>query len=274
MCLDIKTKTLDIKKTDFKIHPSILPKIYPSTSIVFKSSDPSIVTVDENGVLTPQRVGKTEIIMTVDSKPIYEAFQVEIFATTGIEIYSETTHVKIGESLRLTAKSIPQKEVISNTAVNWSSLSNNILSISSSGVITALAEGTALIKCVYVESGNTFEATKEFTVYTEVVTTSVVLEVEGLNTSQLVKGTSATAKVYLEPYHRPLTLGVSSVTLTSSNDDILKISQDGTLTGVSEGDAQITVTYTENGNSFKATKTLTVISAPVVLTSIAIETDS
>ena len=59
----------------------------------------------------------------------------------------------------------------------------------------------------------------------------------------------------------PLNATVQTVTLTSSDESIVKVNADGTLTGVAEGTTTVTGTVADNGNTYTVTFNVTVIEA-------------
>lgn len=118
-----------------------------------------------------------------------------------------------------------------NPAVTWSSSTVSVASVSSTGLVTAVANGTATITVRTVEGG--FTATSTINVRTDV--TSVTI-------SQKTLQVSAGSTYQLSATYLPANATNVVIAWRSSNTAIATVSSTGLVTGVAAGTATITVT--------------------------------
>ena len=124
----------------------------------FASSNPAAATVSNSGVLTGVAEGKTAI--TVQAKTnattwgISESFELTVkrIAVTSVSVPSSKT-IYLGSTSSLTATISPSNAT--EKGVNWSSSNTGVVTVSSSGVLTPKATGTATITATTVDGGKT-----------------------------------------------------------------------------------------------------------------------
>ena len=76
--------------------------------------------------------------------PITLSFEQEAYiAVTSVQIAPETAELEVGETLGLTVAVLP--EDATDKTVTWSSDNDAVATVSEDGLVTALAEGTAVI---------------------------------------------------------------------------------------------------------------------------------
>lgn len=146
---EAKTRTVYLEET-LQLSAVIYPAEFDQR-VKWTSSDDSVATVDDSGLVTAKKVGKVEIIATplnhsrVSQKYaliIEEKPEVEILPTS-IEITSlngETT-CKVGEKITLAAKVNPAD---ASQKVEWASSDPSIASVVR-GIVTPSKEGTVTI---------------------------------------------------------------------------------------------------------------------------------
>ena len=100
-----------------------------------------------------------------------------IIPVSGIEVNPTTADLIVGESVQLTATVQPVNA--SNQEVNWSSSDTEIVSVSSSGEVLALAQGTASI--TVSTAGNEFSASTQINVSIESGLDAQDFKTTGLN---------------------------------------------------------------------------------------------
>lgn len=116
-----------------------------SSGITYDVEDKSIASINTNGVITGNKVGKTNIIIKKNDRKIVVPLIVTLTDKKPQSI--ETPYSKIqllsGEKHRIVAKSMPSDA----TSINYSFYSSDkeIATVSSSGVIEAISPGNATI---------------------------------------------------------------------------------------------------------------------------------
>lgn len=118
------------------------------SGLTWKSSKTKVATVDENGLVTPVREGKTKITVTTRNKKkaTITVTVVDPFKPTSVSLnYSGTVTLKVGETLQLKATMAPAE---AQSGLGWSSSKKKVASIAVAGdecTVTALKKGTARI---------------------------------------------------------------------------------------------------------------------------------
>ena len=229
-----------------------------STGIVFNGKDGTVygnVTLQENltigegeSLTIPEGASlNTNDKLTVDGGTLTGDVTGTVnYKVTGVSLSPDTLTLKVGESKTLTPTITPT--IATNQDVTWESSNTNVATVNN-GTVTALSTGTATIT-VKTEDG-------EFTdTCTVTVNAADYVPVESVSLNKtsttLTVGDTETLTATVQPD------GASNrtVTWTSSNPSVATVDASGTVTAVSEGTANITVT-TEDGN-FTATCEVTV----------------
>ena len=152
-------------------------------------------------------------------------------AVTGVSVTADTTTIGVGGTTTVTATVAPSNAT--NQDVTWSSSNKKVATVAQNGVVTGVAAGTAKIT-----------ATTEDGSYTASVTITVDAKIlTGISLSQ----TSATLKVgktvQLTVSYTPSdTTSSKTVTWSSSNTKVAKVSSKGVVTAIGYGTATITAT--------------------------------
>lgn len=196
----------------------------------------------DNSYIRPYKLGSVgPVMMYTYVRPYKEPEPAKV---TGVTLNKATLELGIGATEKLTATVAPKDA--KNKSVTWSSSDEDIATVSSTGEVTAVAEGTATITVTTVEGG--FTATCEVTVLPPVKVTGV-----SLNKAELTLETGQSSK--LTATVTPDDAADKSVTWSSSAEDVATV-DGGTVTAISEGTATITATTVDGG--FTATCTVTV----------------
>lgn len=140
---------------------TVLPRSAKDRSVMWESSDPSIVTVDENGLLTGMKAGEAEITVTSVAAPSVKAsFHVTVFATLRSIKITGSSSVTAGETLSLQTVRTPSG--ISADEVQWESADERVLTVEADGVVTGVAPGYANVTAGIGEVTASKEITCEF----------------------------------------------------------------------------------------------------------------
>ena len=145
--------------------------------VQWESSDPTIATVDENGLLTAVGDGKVTITAKLRGTSL-SATTGEIICrgipVTSVSINSDaSTTMQIGSTQQLTAAVAPANAT--NQNVTWSSSNEQVLTVSETGLVTAVGAGSASITATVDDKSNGVK-TASVTIMVEELTMSVASE--------------------------------------------------------------------------------------------------
>ncbi len=132
----------------------------------FSSNATSVATVSSEGIITGVAAGNARITVTAeaaDSKTVsaYVDITVTAISVSGVTVDPTTKTLEIGGTQQLTATISPSNAT--NKNVTWESDTTGVATVSSTGLVTAIAEGTATIT-VKSAADNTKKATCTITV--------------------------------------------------------------------------------------------------------------
>ena len=204
----------------------------------FKSSDESIITVNEDGKITAIKEGEATITATVkDGENEFSAtceVTVKEIPLNTITIDKKDFELNVSETEKLNVIFEPENTTDDKT-IEWSSSDESIVSVDNEGVVTAKAEGTAIITAKVGE--------KE----TQITITAKIIPIKALS----LEGTSTVAnigdiidiKLTVNPTNATY---ADSVKYTSSNSDVILVKEDGTIIAKGAGKAILTA-ETQNG---------------------------
>ncbi|UXX79852.1 Ig-like domain-containing protein [Reichenbachiella carrageenanivorans] len=199
--LIISPSTLYLKEgNETSVEISYTPDNANDTTWVWTSANENVVTIDEHGVVKAEAIGVTTISVSNGSFTS-NSMNVDVSApilVTGVKIMPDQTNVEfraVGESLQLSAELMPVDA--SNQNVNWSVDDNSVVSVSASGLITAVGEGTAIVTVTSENGGfiDTIEVVVKFTeTYYEYVAVSnlATLDVVSVGTHTVVSNPNVT----------------------------------------------------------------------------------
>lgn len=155
-------------------------------------------------------------------------------AVTGVTL--DKTSVTLAPKDSITLKAIVQPDNATNQDLTWSSNREDVATVSSKGVVTAVAEGTTTITVKTKESG--YSATCNVTVAKSTVT-GLTIDPAGPEILPVGKTRTLVAKA---TYSNGTTSTVD-VTWSPTNAKIADVSSTGVVTAVAEGSSEIIGTY-------------------------------
>jgi len=209
-----------------------------SSKVTWSSADEAKASVDNAGKVTAKAVGTATITATSKEDGNKKATCTVTVTAAASVVLSGTTTVAVGKTTQLTATVTPTSDKVSS----WDSSNKSIATVSTAGLVTGVAVGTATITA---KTGAGATGTTTITV------TSAGVVLSGTATVAAGKTTQLTATV------TPTSDKVSS--WDSSNKSIATVSTTGLVTGVAAGTTVITV-MTSNGSKATITITVTAIS--------------
>ncbi|MGE5702529.1 MAG: Ig-like domain-containing protein, partial [Clostridia bacterium] len=167
--------------------------------------------------------------------------QPQYYPVEAIELDRTEWTLKVGESAhRLQANIKP--EYATNKQVIWESTNPIVATVDATGVVTPLQPGATTIRVTTLDGNKTAEC-----VVKVLAASSEVTGVE-LDSHELVLKTVG-AKKKLKAKVLPGNATNQKVTWKSSNQKVAKVDENGVVTAVSSGEATITVTTEDGGNT-------------------------
>ncbi|MDO4546604.1 MAG: Ig-like domain-containing protein [Clostridia bacterium] len=208
--------------------------------VFWSSSDPSVVEVSDDGVITAIAQGKATIAAAAGNAinatcevTVSEVISdVRVFAPDEMEIYNNSVYeMYIGDSFELSAQTQP---ITSFCTIKWRSANPGIAAINSEGVLNAKSSGTARITVSAIDPNTARTiASKSFRVNVTKPITSVTLPEETI--------VLLSRQTKLTPVIKPSSAADKVLAWASSNDSVASV-ENGVVTGNSIGRAMITAT--------------------------------
>jgi uncharacterized protein YjdB len=221
--------------------------------VAWASSNTAIASVSLAGQVTGVATGTVTITATIDGVGGSASITVTSVPVANVRITPDAGTVQQGGSLQLSATGFDsQGTALPGRQVTWSSSSEAIATVSSSGRVAGIGEGTVTITAVIegVSGTGTYSVTR-----VPVATLTVV----PASASVLPGGTFPLAVTLTGTNGQPLSTTGRVITWTSSDNAVATVSTIGMVTGVATGSA--TITATTEGVS--GTATVTVSATPV-----------
>ncbi|MBR4166926.1 MAG: Ig-like domain-containing protein [Bacteroidales bacterium] len=261
---------LEVGKT-LQLKPTITPSNATNKSVQWTSSNSAVASVDINGLVTAKAIGTAQITAKTEdggktatvSITVKKASEQNV-PVTGVSINMSSLSLKVGESATLTTTIAPANAT--NKGVTWTTSMSSVATVTSDGVVTAKAAGTAVITAKTKDGGKT--ATCNVTVtYTpdpggEVSVTQVTISPTSVN---MTVGDTKQFSVKIDPANATN----QEVSWSSSDPSVASIDSKGLVTAKAEGKATITVTANDGGVSSKATVTVNNKTVPVTGVSVS-----
>ena len=247
------SKELKVNETA-QLAASVLPAT-ANQGIKFTSSDETVATVSETGLVTARKEGTAVITATAaDGSEKSASCTIKVGATavdvpvTGITLdQPEITIEVLKDAKQLKATVEPANAT--NKDVVFSSSNTNVAVVSNTGLVTAINNGTATITVTSKENPSIM-AKCLVKVGAPVLVTDVTVQPAELNLK-----TDGTYQLSVSVL--PSNADERGVTFESSNTAVATVSASGLITAKGPGTATITVTA-KDGSGKKATCTVTV----------------
>lgn len=233
--------SMSLKKNETETLVATINPANASNKLVsWSSSNLSVATVDSDGMVTG--IGNGTAVITVTTADGSKTATCSVTVTTPVSSVSldrTSSNLKIGESITLKATINPDDASEKN--VTWSSSDPRVASVDENGIVTANANGTAIIRVTTKDGAKT--ATCSVVVITPV--SSVSLNKTTLNLP--LKYTETLVATI-----NPESATNKNVTWSSSDNSIATV-RGGVVTAVGLGTAIITVTTVDGGKTATCT---------------------
>ena len=232
--------------------------------VTWTSSDAGMATVSGSGLVTGLTAGLATITATSEGKRGTSAITVTQIPVAAVSVSPATASLTPGQTVQLAATPTDASgNPLTGRVVTWTSSNGAVAAVSGSGLVSALAAGSATITASS-EGQSGGAAVTVAAVSVAVASVSVSPTTASLTTGQTVQ-LAATPK---DANGSSLTGRV--VSWTSSSGDVATVSGSGLVTALAAGSA--TITATSEGQS--GTAAIAVAPAPVASVSLSPTTAS
>lgn len=259
----LSSTTLTMTEGDSQSLTAIItPTLASDKTVTWTSSNPSVVSVSYLGVLNAQSVGTATITVKTNdlgkTATCNVTVKAKVVPVTGVVLDNNTISLTEGESLALTAIVTPSNAT--DQSVTWSSSNTSVATVSSLGVVTAKAVGSATITV------KTNDGSKTATCAVTVNPVSVIGV--SLNKAFLTLTIGGTEK--LTPTIIPSNATNKNVSWSSSDKSVARVDSNGSVSAIKVGTSVIIATTEDGGKT--ATCILTV--DPVSVTGVNLNKSS
>ena len=243
------------------LDPVFDPVNTTNQNVIWSSSNETIASVDDDGVVTGHKQGTVTITVQTEDGGFTATKDITVIQpVTGISLDEEEISLAIRDSRQLKASITP--EDATNKTVIWTSNNEEVAKVDDTGFVTVLSEGTAVITVTTEDGGLTAQCT--VTGYAVPVAGITVIEED--SSSEIEFGRTGNIQISFEPENAT----DQDLTWSSSDESIAVVDENGVVTAVGEG--PVTITATSDDGGFKASKEIVIFYKH--LTSLSFSEDS
>ena len=143
-----KKEVIVRKKKTVMLTPTVYPTTLEDKSVTWKSSDESVATVSNDGVVTGVKSGVVTITCTSNATGLSATCKVIVGTIT---LSKSSATIIVGKTLKLTPTVYPT--TLEDQSVTWKTSNKKVATVSSTGKVTGVKAGTATITCTSNATG-------------------------------------------------------------------------------------------------------------------------
>lgn len=241
--VSVKVKGVDLEQKDITINvgntialkANINPDVASDKTVEWTSLDTSVATVDKDGVVRGVKTGNTTITAKTNDGGFEASCTVNVInAVMGITISDNSIMLYPNKTKQLKASVTPADA--DNQSITWESSDDDVATVSTTGLVTSVAPGTATITAKSVDG----EYTATCTVTVGKHVSSIILSDTELT---MPAGTSETLYATV----MPLAAFNKTVTWVSTNPKVATVDENGNVKAIKAGTTTI-IAYCEDGD--------------------------
>lgn len=195
----------------------------------YTSSDPNVLTVDENGNITAVGIGTAEVAMSSKDGKITTSKVVEVVVTpVSLDMVDRITLTKEKNS-KAKLEAVVQPEDATHVEIEFTSSNEDVATVNSDGEINAIDVGEATITASIKETDLTAEC---------VVT--VVPDIESIELSDTSLKLKKDGTAQLTATTNPDGASIDGIAFASDAPDVATVDEEGNVTAIADGKATIT----------------------------------
>jgi len=213
-------------------------------SVTWSSQDTTVAIVDANGNVSTKKIGSTEIIAAGASKVGTASVNVMPPAVASVQLTPSSADILVGDVLQLAATPRDADgNALSGRTITWSSSNPSVAAVSSTGSVSGIAQGTAVITATSEGISSTADITVSPLEPDTVVVSPASVSIQPKQSAQL------TANVRNADGQTMST----TVSWSSGDPTLASISSTGVVTGVSSGTTTVTASAGKKKTHVKIT---------------------
>jgi len=219
-----------------QLFAEIAPKDAFDRSLSWASSDESVATVDDTGLVTSVNYGTATITARANDGSLKSAsctVRVEKLCIHSIDFKNKSETLAadangtLGKKLQLSASVSPQNAF--DTSLLWSSSDESVVTVDNNGLVTSMGYGTAVITVTAADGGisNSCLVNVAYVKIKKISLNATRLSVTGGETF-LLKATVM-----------PEDATIKAITWQSSDTSVVRVDENGLVTGYGKGEAKV-----------------------------------
>lgn len=250
----VKSVKLNTNKISWNVgrsghfYPTVGPEEAVNTEVTYTSSNNTVATVDEDGLLTAVAPGTCTIVCaSAENQNKYDTCTVTVNKKVeNVDLPSAVQYMNVG-AIKALAFTVSPADA-TNKALSWSSTDSNVATVSSSGVVTAKKSGSCKIIATAKDGSG---KTDKCTIVVKQNATAI-----SLSTNTLTLTPNSSEKITAQIF--PSDVSSKCLAWSSSDKAVATVNVSGVVTAVKEGSCTITAKATD-GSGKKAVCKVTVI---------------
>lgn len=236
--LNIRQETIEIGEK-LALIPTVKPVEAENKAVTYRSSDPTVASVDENGVITGLKGGTVIIVcQTVDRGLIASCIITVNEYISDIRFVDKELYIIKGEKKTLQVDVMPKSAT--NQQFKWTTQNENILHIDDNGVAYGVDYGTVIVTVATTDGSEKKDTCK----------ITVIKPVESLVLTENMIKVEEGKDYQLNALITPSDASVHKIIWTSSDTSVAVVDNTGKVTGVKEGVCTITATAEDGAGAF------------------------
>ena len=213
-----------------RLKAEVKPETATNTGVVWTSSNPAIISVDEKGNVTANDYGSVTITATAaDGSGVYDMYTLtSVKPVDKITVNPSSVTILEGQTADIVATITPADATF--TEVDWTSSDVNVATVDFNGQITGVKTGICYVYATSTD-GNEIQGRVKVTVKPSVPATSVIINTDSM---VLLPGQTQLAKARLKP-----TKSTDTVEWITSDPTVATVDEKGLVSAKGQGLATI-----------------------------------
>jgi uncharacterized protein YjdB len=220
-----------------KLFAEVAPKDAFDRSLTWVSSDESVASVDDTGLVTSVNYGTAIITASANDGSLKSAsctVRVEKLSINSIDFKNKSETIAadangaLGKKLQLSAAVSPQNAF--DTSLVWSSSDESVATVDNNGLVTSVGYGIAVITATSADGGGASGSCSVNVAYVKIKKIS-------LNAARLSVAGGET--FLLKATVMPEDATIKAITWQSSDTSVVRVDENGLVTGYGKGEAKV-----------------------------------